>query len=311
MATGDGAAIRLETILAATDFSDTAQLAVEHAAALAKRQGARLVLVHGHTMGVYWIGPAKPLTIPSSYEESVLRDTREQIDALAARLRETGIEVDTQLVSASGTEAVLYVAKETDADLIVTGTRGHTGFKHLLLGSTAEEIVRTARRPVLSIHPGDDPPDGGKLHIVLPTDFSGYATLALQEAVALFTGDPANCSLLLVHVLHTPALLAPMVGDIAMRQVFIDQAREKTVEGLDELAQQFRDGGYEVETAVLEGDPADAIAEIARERGADLIAMGTRGLTGLKRIVQGSVADRTVRHAECPVLTVPREPAGD
>ncbi len=299
----------LDTVLAATDFSDTAHLAVEHAAALARRQAARLILVHGHTMGVYWVGPAKPLTIPSSYEESVLRDTREQLDALAARLREEGVEVDTRLVSASGTEATLYVAKETDADLIVTGTRGHTGFKHLLLGSTAEEIVRTARCPVLSIHPGDEVPAGGRIRIVLPTDFSDDATLALEHAVELLSGEPSECELVLVHVLHTPALLAPMVGDIAMRQVFVDQAREKATEGLEELAEQLRAEGHEVKTRVFEGDPAGMLADTARDCEASMIAMGTRGLTGLKRIVQGSVADRTVRHASCPVLTVPRRDA--
>lgn len=306
MADSDDHTMSLDTVLAATDFSKTADLAVEHAAALAKRLGARLVLVHGHTMGVYWVGPAKPLTIPSSYEEAVLRDTREKLDTLAARLREDGVEVDTRLVSASGTEAALYIAKETDADLIVTGTRGHTGFKHLLLGSTAEAIVRTAHRPVLSIHPGDQPPDGGPIRILLPTDFSDDATAALEQAVTLLAGEPAHCALILVHVLHTPALLAPMVGDIAMRQVFIDQAREHATLGLEELAERFRARGHEVETRVAEGDPADVLAEKAREGNASLIAMGTRGLTGIKRIVHGSVADRTVRHARCPVLTVPR-----
>ena len=298
---------RLETVLVATDFSETADLAVGHAAALAKRRGARLILVHGHTMGVYWVGPSKPITIPTTYEEEVLRSTRERLEETAERIRERGIEVEAKLVSASGTEAVLYVANDVDADLIVTGTRGHTGFKHLLLGSTAEEIVRLSHRPVLSIHPEDQLPEEGSIKIVLPTDFSDDATLALEEAVLLLADQAEHCPLVLVHVLHTPALIAPMVGDIAMRQVFIDEARVAARDALDELAERFRAQGHTVECRVLEGDPADLVAETARDTQASMIAMGTRGLTGLSRIVHGSIADRTVRHAACPVLTVPRE----
>ncbi|HEM46464.1 MAG TPA: universal stress protein, partial [Alphaproteobacteria bacterium] len=218
-----------------------------------------------------------------------------------------GVDVDTRLVSASGTEAVLYVARECEADLIVTGTRGLTGFKHLLLGSTAEAIVRTAGRPVLSVHPGDAVPGDGCLRVLLPTDFSDHAELALDHAVALLAEKPAQCSLILVHVIHTPALLAPMVGDVAMRQVFVQQARESAAEEIEQLAEAFRADGHEVETVIREGDPAETLADIAADKDAALIAMGTRGLTGLKRIVQGSVADRTVRHAPCPVLTVPRD----
>lgn len=298
-----------DTLLVATDFSETAELAVAHAAALARRRNARLVLVHGHTMATYWIGPANPLRIPPSYEEAVLQNARERLDAIVLELQTSGLEVESRLVSATGPEAILHVANELDADLIVTGTRGHTGFKHLLLGSTAEEIVRTAHRPVLSVHPGDAVPDPGHLRIILPTDFSDDAKLALGLAVDLVTNGAADCSLCLVHILHTPIMLAPVVGDTAMREVFMEQARENAIEGLDRIADELRQQGHTVETIVREGDPADSLADIAREKNASLIAMGTRGLTGLKRIVHGSVADRTVRHATCPVLTIPRAPA--
>lgn len=299
------------TIVVATDFSETAELAVQQAADLARRRGARLVLVHGHTMATYWIGPANPLRIPPSYEEAIVQNARERIDSIVRSLRERGIDAEARLVSATGPESVLHVANELDADLIVTGTRGHTGFKHLLLGSTAEEIVRTAHRAVLSVHPGDAAPDTGHLRILLPTDFSDDAQDAVDRAVELIANGAAGTELSLVHVLHTPIMLAPVVGDMAMREVFIEQAREKATEGLERIAATLREQGYTVETIVREGDPADTLAEIAKERKSSLIAMGTRGLTGLKRIVHGSVADRTVRHAHCPVLTIPRAPEPD
>jgi nucleotide-binding universal stress UspA family protein len=298
-------------IVAATDFSETADLAVEHAAALARRTGSPLLIVHGHTMAAYWVGPAKPLTVPASYEETILRNAREKMEALCTRYRAEGIDVDSRLVSASGTEAVAYVAKQSDAKVIVTGTRGLTGFKHLLLGSTAEAIVRTANRPVLAIHPGDAVPGDGALRIVLPTDFSDDARLALDQALALLDDRGEASTLVLVHVIHTPGLLAPMVGDVSVRQLFIQQARDAAVEGLERLAESLKGAGRTVEAVVREGDPAETVAAIAGEKKASLIAMGTRGLTGLKRIVHGSIADRTVRHASCPVLTVPRNGADD
>ena len=293
-------------IVVATDFSGTARLAQQHAVALAKRRGAKVVLVHGHTMGAYWVGPGNPIAVPPNYEDSILKAARESLDTIAEEVRAQGVDAEGRLVAAAGPEAVLDSADSVEADLIVTGTRGHTGFKHLVLGSSAEAIVRRSDRPVLSVHPGNEVPSDGKLRVVLPTDFSDDAKLALDRTLGLLGDGPEDCELILVHVVHTPVLMSPMVGDMGMREVFVQQAREQAVEALDELAASLRSRGCTVEAVVREGDPADVISAVAKEQNADLVAMGTRGLTGLQRIVQGTVADRTVRHAGCPVLTVPR-----
>jgi nucleotide-binding universal stress UspA family protein len=73
---------------------------------------------------------------------------------------------------------------------------------------------------------------------------------------------------------------------------------------LEDLARELSGAGLEVETEVAEGDPAELIVARAAELGADLIAMGTHGLSALGRVFLGSVARRVVQHAPCPVLTV-------
>ncbi|MDG2049225.1 MAG: universal stress protein [Myxococcota bacterium] len=298
----------LRQIVLGTDFSETAELATDHAAHLARRHGARLTVVHGHTTGIYWIAPSKPLSLPSQYEDQILREIQTKLKDIEERLTALNVSVETRLIASAGADAALYVAQSVGADLIVTGTRGHTGFKHLLLGSTAEQIVRGAKAPVLAVHPGDDANEKKPLHIVLPTDFSDDALSALKRAVELFSGDPpAPCSLTLVHVLHSPSLMTPVLSDPSVRRLFLEQAKNDARQALRALAQPLEADGHQVESRVLEGDPGDTLAKVAREVDASLIAMGTRGLTGWKRVVQGSVADRTLRHAECPVLTLPRE----
>jgi len=298
----------LRVIVVATDFSETSDLAQQHAVRLARRAGARIVLVHGHTMAAHWVGPANPLTIPPNIEEAVRKSAEQQLHEATRRLEDDeAVEVESRLLSEPGPQAVLDAAAAASADLIVTGTHGHTGVRHFVLGSVAEEIVRGAPCPVLAVHPGDAIPTGEHVEVLLPTDFSDDAREALDNTLALLGEEPSKPRLALVHVVQAPLLMAPVMGDIDMRHVFLEDARQQAAQSLAALAVELNDRGFEVDTVVRSGSAADVIAEVARERGSHLIAMGTRGLTGLKRLTHGSVADRTVRLAACPVLTVPRK----
>lgn len=299
----------LAVIVVATDFSETAELAQRYAAMLAQRSGARMVLVHGHTMSAHWVGPANPLTVPPNIEEAIRKSADQQLHEATRKLEEIeGLEVEGRLLPEPGPQAVLDAAEAVSADLIVTGTRGHTGVRHLVLGSVAEEIVRGARCPVLSVHPGDSLPSGESVEVLIPTDFSDDAQAALENTLALLGESPSKPRVALVHVVQAPLLMAPVMGDIDMRHVFLEDARKQAAQSLASMAVELNDRGFEVETVVRTGSAADVICELAKERGSSLIAMGTRGLSGLKRLTHGSVADRTVRHASCPVLTVPRAP---
>ena len=140
--------------------------------------------------------------------------------------------------------------------------------------------------------------------ILVPTDFSEDANAAIDAATSLAKTFGAR-----IHVIHAyhmivPMAASPMAGPVVIPEEFYAQLRENAETQVAELVERVRKSGVEVEgQAVLE--PASmAIAAAAERVGADLIVMGTRGLTGLKHVVLGSVAERTLRHAPCPVLTV-------
>jgi len=139
--------------------------------------------------------------------------------------------------------------------------------------------------------------------ILVPTDFSATADAALDYAFGLAARFGA--SLQLLHVLDDPFVFEGMSAEAyiaetpALRTAMLEDARER----LRHRAAP-REDGVPIETEVLFGHGARTIAEYAAERGVDLIVMGTHGRTGFAHLMVGSVAERLVRTAPCPVLTV-------
>ncbi|MEE9278617.1 MAG: universal stress protein [Myxococcota bacterium] len=138
--------------------------------------------------------------------------------------------------------------------------------------------------------------------ILVPVDFSEPSGKALDHAIALAKTSGAKIEL--THVYHVPAI--PSGPYAEPLPVEYSQAMRKGAQSeLDAWLGRVRDAGVEGESHLIEGSPAHEIIELARRLGADQIVIGTRGLTGLKHLMLGSVADRTVRLAHCPVTTVP------
>ena len=145
--------------------------------------------------------------------------------------------------------------------------------------------------------------------ILVPTDFSTTADAALEYAFVL--ADRFGASLQLLHVLADPFMADGMAAETyvldvpALRDAMLQDARER----LAHRAAPREKTTTRIETEVLFGHGARTIAEYAAERGVDLIVMGTHGRTGVAHLLLGSIAERLVRTAPCPVLTVrhPRE----
>src|SRR5688572_20449843 len=140
--------------------------------------------------------------------------------------------------------------------------------------------------------------------ILVPTDFSTTADAALEYAFVL--ADRFGASLQLLHVLADPFMADGMAAETyvldvpALRDAMLQDARER----LAHRAAPREKTTTRIETEVLFGHGARTIAEYAAERGADLIVMGTHGRTGVAHLLLGSIAERLVRTAPCPVLTV-------
>ncbi len=142
--------------------------------------------------------------------------------------------------------------------------------------------------------------------ILVPVDFSDHSAAAQQTAVEIAKTYDAKIWLLHCYQLH-PGGVSPY--GVATPASYYDDVRESVTEQLRECQEKVAAEGIAAEASVSSEFTPQAIVEMAEDIGADLIVMGTRGLTGIKHVMLGSVAERTVRLAPCPVLTVKAEGA--
>lgn len=137
--------------------------------------------------------------------------------------------------------------------------------------------------------------------ILVPVDFSPHSEKALGTAIDFARALEAE-----IHLLHAYSLPVGVVGpyDYQIPANILSELRDSAGRRVDQEVKKVKEAGVEAHGLITEGVPTQSILETAEQIGADLIVMGTRGLTGLKHVVLGSVAERTIRNAPCPVLTV-------
>jgi nucleotide-binding universal stress UspA family protein len=139
--------------------------------------------------------------------------------------------------------------------------------------------------------------------ILVPVDFSPHAEHALDMTIGL-AAKLGTRTIHLIHVHHPPPMPAPLPGSGPSHQEVEERVLEDAASALEALSKRVESASIGVERAVYVGSPAEIICAQAAARGADLVVMGTRGRTGLSQVLLGSVAERTLAHAPCPVLTV-------
>jgi universal stress protein A len=137
--------------------------------------------------------------------------------------------------------------------------------------------------------------------ILVPVDFSDHSERALDAAIVF--AKRFGAELIVFHCYPIPTA-GPAPYDTILPESYLSALRKAALEGVTKWRDKARAQGVRAEGKINAGYPTSAILELAEQSGADLIVMGTRGLTGLKHVVLGSVAERTIRLAPCPVLTV-------
>jgi nucleotide-binding universal stress UspA family protein len=142
--------MELNQILVPIDFSVHSERALDTAIALAKRYGARVHLLHAYHLPVTVATPEQ-IVIPRDFWRSVRDAATEKLESSADRVQAEGVAVESHLTEDSPAPAIVEAAEKLEVDLIVMGTRGNTGLKHVLLGSVAERTLRTAPCPVLTV----------------------------------------------------------------------------------------------------------------------------------------------------------------
>lgn len=297
--------MKIERIVVGTDFSPESEAAVQHALHIARLTGAAITLVHACPIVE---PPSRSVAGPwSDLMQRQLAENRQRLDALSASLTAQGVRVAHALVDDTADAAILDVAASASADLVVVGTHGFTGIKHLLLGSVAEKVLRHSASSVLiARRPGPEPAleelGHGYRRLLVATDFSDAAERALELATSLATD---GASIEVWHWWSSP-YGGPLPDPAALRREIEDGARATG----DELLARHRDPRYRLSFHVAESQARDGIQQQLASGGYDLVVLGSHGRRGLTRWLLGSVAEATARHAPCSVLVARGPKAG-
>lgn len=296
--------MEIKRILFPTDFSSCADAAFSTAVLLAEINDAQLHLLHVSVL--FQDDPNTEHIIPNVEEvhQKIRAGADEKMNKLLAGHDTTALEIiKAHERGLAPARVILDYAEEHAIDLIVMGTHGRRGPEYLFLGSVAQETVRHASCPVLTIREGKDSRPFRPIdRILVPIDFSSHSEAALQQAVAL--AKKLSARLQLLHVIEESVHPAFYASGKTSIFDFIPDLKQKTEAELQRMLSTVAAGDVQAEYHVLEGRASHDIAKFAREQGSDLIVISTHGLTGIEHFLVGSVTEKVIRTAHCPVLTV-------
>ena len=229
---------------------------------------------------------------------------QEATDEIVAAAEGRGLDATAEVREGTPYREIHGYADEVGADLVVVGTHGASRASQPLVGSTAERVIATADVPVLVARAGgqevDLAGDADRFETILvPTDGSGGADRAATHALAL--GDRYGAT---VHSLYVVDDSIHALDD-APRSI-VGLLRQGGQRATGEIATLAGEEGYDVtvRTSVERGVPREVIQSFGDRQEADLVVLGTRGLTGGDDPIIGSTTRRIIRETDRPVLTV-------
>lgn len=305
-------------ILVPLDGSPLAEGILPEVAELARLQGAEIMLLRvalAHTF---------PGVDATDAQVHAVEEAEGYLAGVERQLVAQGITVSRAVRYGHAAGEILDHAQARDAGLIAMSTHGRSGVVRLVLGSVAEAVLRASPVPVLLLRSrAPVPSQAGEAargvttevparpaelptptfrHILCPVDFSADSDRAMEYAEELAQRFQADLTVL--HVVYDPL-------DITCSHIPhppLEQLREEMIREGEKILQRRMRRRLRflprAKSTVVAGPPYRQIIRYAQEHHADLIVMGTQGLTGLDRLIMGSTAERVVRTAPCPVVSI-------
>lgn len=286
-------------LLVATDFSAPAERAAERAASLARALGCPLHLLHVTQHSLMdemraWLDNS------GLWQERLAGQTTLALNEAAARLQACAdhpLALQTHALEGATVATVWAQAEALDAGLVVIGRRGSSPLHHLVIGTTAERLLRKAPRPLLVVQNEAQQP---YQRVLLPLDFSPWS----EQAIALTRRLVPQAHLVLLHSFAIPfeeKLRFAGVDDATLDH-YRERARRDARDHLEALVDRHGLQPDEFTLCLTEGDAPLHILGTARERVCDLIVIGKHGRQAAEELLLGSVTKHVLAEAECDVL---------
>jgi magnesium-transporting ATPase (P-type)/nucleotide-binding universal stress UspA family protein len=285
------------SFLAAVDFSDDAGKAAHRAALLASEQEGRLELLHV-VSGTSLKAVHEMIRSHDEAETKLIDDAQRRLHALRSEIAgKTGVAAAARVTIGRVPDEILAASEQTD--LLVLGEHGLSPLRDLLMGTTADRLLRMCKRPVLI---AKRPPEAGYRRVIVPVDFSPHSVAALKMAARI----APNADITVVHAATVPFegkfLQADVLDDEIER--YREQALQRALSHVNDLLDEVTDGSHRFFRTVEHGDAARLI--LAREEAvkADLIVIGKHGQSVVEEMLLGSVTRHVLADSKCDVLIV-------
>jgi len=295
--------IKINKILIPTDFSRCAEQAFTHAIYFAEKYRAEIHILNVNTLFEDYpefMGNISQATdVLKIAEDSINIQINKLIDKVTFKNLEI-IKCQKRGISAATT--ILEYSLDNDIDLIVMGTIGRRGLGHLFLGSVTEEVVRFSKCPVFTIREEAEPkPIEQFTNILVPIDFSDRSNDSIKYAKEI--AKLYNSKLQLLHVIEDtiPAAYS-LVGKLSIYDIVPD-IEDKMKKHLETVFNETNGPEIQHDNYLVNGHAAKDILKFVKTHNTDLIVIATHGLSGIEHLLIGSVAEKVVRMAQCPVFT--------
>lgn len=281
------------------DAARISEQALPVARALAARRDAHVVLVSVIEVPREYATLASAFGVEPSVGNSWMEERREYLESVAATFPEGRTTVAVRVGDPAS--ELLELAREQDEPVMVMTTHARAGLSRAILGSVTFRVVHEGEWPTIVVPVGSDVSSTGTaqlLRILVPLDGSGFGEDALAQIQEVLGPEGLE-----VHLLHVVEPLADHMGFAA--QEYLRVARDWAAEYLAGITERLSAQGIVAYAQVRTGRAAEEIQRAAQELGADLIVMATRGRSGLKRLVFGSVTERVLAEIRVPLFLHP------
>jgi nucleotide-binding universal stress UspA family protein len=286
------------SILTATDFSSGARDAAMRAARLAAACGAELNVLHVVSQGALQQLRELVGMQAAAVEEQVMREARMDLERFSAELETVyGRTPGVKLMEGSVASRIADEAEASDAGLLVLGAHGAGMIQRLILGSTAERVLRKTRRPLLLVK---QPSFAAYRRVVIPVDFSAWS----RAAVDLARSVAPEAAVALLHAYEVPfegKLRHAGVGEDAIKGYRL-AAQHEALQKMTALAEEAGLDPAAVEFNVCLGDPSQQIVAYEQETDCDLIVIGKHGRNRVEAFLLGSATKHVLAESGCDVL---------
>jgi nucleotide-binding universal stress UspA family protein len=302
-----------QKLLVATDFSPPAEAAVKQAVWLAQRSQAQLVVAHvlsGVSRAILDASAVARTELLQGnvevFEREIRKDADHRLQRLVADFAPSGVNIASETLLGEPFVEIIHAVQQEKFDLVMTGTRGLSGWKRFLVGSTATRLVRKCPSSVWVVRKEPAAPPRA---ILAPTDFSPASRLAVEQA--LWLAGQAAATLYVLHVIDAhglPGNAFDMLAAGTSRQSLRRQVRGQAQQRLEEFIEQLQPGSIAVEPKLTWGTPWREIVRLARNLSAEVVAMGTVGRSGIEGLLLGNTAEKVLSMCDASILSV--KPAG-